>query len=58
MQIEDEVTDVICDQCGRHMVVKYGPHGKFLACPAFPNAGTQSHTWKRSESSVPNAAEK
>ena len=36
VQIEDEVTDVICDQCGRHMVIKYGPHGKFLACPGFP----------------------
>ena len=34
--IEDEVTDVVCDQCGRHMVIKYGPHGKFLACPGFP----------------------
>ena len=36
VKIEDEVTDVICDQCGRNMVVKYGPHGKFLACPGFP----------------------
>lgn len=34
--IEDEVTDVICDKCGRNMVIKYGPHGKFLACPGFP----------------------
>ncbi|MGN0244275.1 MAG: type I DNA topoisomerase [Lachnospiraceae bacterium] len=34
--IEDEVTDVICDECGRNMVIKYGPHGKFLACPGFP----------------------
>lgn len=34
--IEDEVTDVICEECGRNMVVKYGPHGKFLACPGFP----------------------
>ena len=34
--IADEVTDVICDQCGRNMVIKYGPHGKFLACPGFP----------------------
>ena len=33
VKIEDEVTDVICDQCGRNMVIKYGPHGKFLACP-------------------------
>lgn len=36
VKIEDEVTDVICDLCGRNMVVKYGPHGKFLACPGFP----------------------
>ena len=36
VKIEDEVTDVICDRCGRNMVVKYGPHGKFLACPGFP----------------------
>ena len=37
IKIEDEVTDVICDECGRNMVVKYGPHGKFLACPGFPD---------------------
>ena len=36
VKIEDEVTDVVCDVCGRNMVVKYGPHGKFLACPGFP----------------------
>lgn len=36
VKIEDEVTDVICEECGRNMVVKYGPHGKFLACPGFP----------------------
>ena len=36
VKIEDEVTDVICDECGRNMVIKYGPHGKFLACPGFP----------------------
>lgn len=34
--IADEVTDVICEECGRNMVIKYGPHGKFLACPGFP----------------------
>ena len=37
VKIEDEVTDVICENCGRNMVVKYGPHGKFLACPGFPD---------------------
>ena len=36
VKIEDEVTDVVCEQCGRNMVIKYGPHGKFLACPGFP----------------------
>ena len=36
VDIHDEETDVICDNCGRHMVIKYGPHGRFLACPGFP----------------------
>ena len=34
--IEDEVSDEVCELCGRHMVIKYGPHGRFLACPGFP----------------------
>ncbi|MDD6481904.1 MAG: type I DNA topoisomerase [Lachnospiraceae bacterium] len=34
--IEDEVTEEICENCGRNMVIKYGPYGKFLACPGFP----------------------
>lgn len=34
--ILDEVTDEICEKCGKNMVIKYGPHGKFLACPGFP----------------------
>ncbi len=37
VKIEDEVTDVICDLCGKNMVIKYGPHGRFLACPGFPD---------------------
>ncbi|MBO6133261.1 MAG: type I DNA topoisomerase [Lachnospiraceae bacterium] len=36
VNIEDEKTDIICEKCGRNMVVKFGPHGKFLACPGFP----------------------
>ncbi len=36
IKIEDEISDEICEQCGRNMVIKYGPHGKFLACPGFP----------------------
>ena len=34
--IEDELSDEHCDLCGRQMVIKYGPHGRFLACPGFP----------------------
>lgn len=37
VKLEDEVTDVVCENCGRHMVIKYGPHGRFLACPGFPD---------------------
>ncbi len=37
IEIADEVTEECCDVCGRHMVIKYGPHGRFLACPGFPD---------------------
>ena len=36
VEIHDEETDIVCEECGRNMVIKYGPHGKFLACPGFP----------------------
>ncbi len=36
VKIADEVSDEVCEVCGRNMVIKYGPHGKFLACPGFP----------------------
>ena len=36
VEIQDEVSDEVCDVCGRNMVIKYGPHGRFLACPGFP----------------------
>ncbi|MDO4789132.1 MAG: type I DNA topoisomerase [Johnsonella sp.] len=36
VKIADEETDIICENCGKNMVIKYGPHGKFLACPGFP----------------------
>ncbi len=36
VKLEDEVTDVVCEECGRNMVIKYRPHGRFLACPGFP----------------------
>ncbi len=36
VKIADEVTDEVCEVCGKNLVIKYGPHGKFLACPGFP----------------------
>ncbi len=44
IEIEDEQSDVPCEQCGRMMVIKYGPYGKFLACPGFPECrNTKPH---------------
>lgn len=37
IELHDEETDVECELCGRKMVIKYGSHGKFLACPGFPD---------------------
>ena len=37
VEINDEETDIVCEECGRNMVIKYGRHGKFLACPGFPD---------------------
>lgn len=36
VQIADEISEEVCEVCGRNMVIKYGPHGRFLACPGFP----------------------
>ncbi len=37
VEIADELSDEFCEFCGRQMVIKYGPHGRFLACPGFPD---------------------
>ncbi|MCL2052052.1 MAG: type I DNA topoisomerase [Lachnospiraceae bacterium] len=42
VEIADEVSEEICENCGRNMVIKYGPHGKFLACPGFPDCRNTS----------------
>ncbi|HZK18995.1 MAG TPA: type I DNA topoisomerase [Clostridia bacterium] len=36
IEIADEVTDEVCEKCGRNLVIKMGRYGKFLACPGFP----------------------
>lgn len=36
VKVRDELSDEVCELCGRQMVIKYGPHGKFIGCPGFP----------------------
>lgn len=36
VKVADQETDEVCENCGRKMVIKFGPHGRFLACPGFP----------------------
>lgn len=36
IDVADELSDEFCPLCNRQLVIKYGPHGKFLACPGFP----------------------
>lgn len=40
IQLQEDITDVKCDKCGRNMVVKTGRFGKFLACPGYPECKT------------------
>ena len=58
VKIEDEVTDVICEECGRNMVIKYGPHGKFLACPVSRIVEIPNHIWRKLEFPVRSAEKK
>ena len=56
VKIEDEVTDVICEECGRNMVVKFGTYGKFLACPGFPDCRNTKPYLEKQVCHVQNAA--
>lgn len=50
----DEVTDVICENCGRNMVIKYGRYGKFLACPGFPECKNTKPLYEEAGVNCPN----
>lgn len=52
-KIADEVSDEICELCGRNMVVKYGPHGKFLACPGFPDCKNTKPYFEKTDAKCP-----
>lgn len=53
IKIADEVSDTKCEQCGRMMVIKYGPHGKFLACPGFPECRNTKPYFEKTGISCP-----
>ena len=53
VHIEDEKTDEICEKCGRNMVIRYGPHGKFLACPGFPECRNTKPYFEKTGVSCP-----
>ncbi len=53
IKIEDEVSDTICENCGRNMVIKYGPYGKFLACPGFPECRNTKPYFEKTGISCP-----
>ena len=58
VQIADEETDVICENCGRNMVIKYGPHGSSWPARDFQSARIRSRTWRRWERFVRSVAER
>ena len=49
----DEVTDVICENCGKNMLIKYGRYGKFLACPNFPECRNTKPIYEEAGVSCP-----
>ena len=53
VKVPDEVTDVVCDKCGRNMVIKMGRNGKFLACPGFPECRNTKPLTEDAEGSCP-----
>ena len=51
--IADEESDEVCELCGRRMVIKYGPHGRFLACPGFPECRNTKPYFEKDRCSLP-----
>ncbi len=58
IKVPDEETDIICENCGKNMVIKYGRYGKFLACPGFPECRNAKQLVTESEGSCPRCGKK
>jgi len=56
--IEDEKSDVLCENCGANMVIKHGKYGKFLACPSFPNCRNTKPFFEEAGVNCPNCGGK
>ena len=54
IKIADEVSDEVCEDCGVHMVIKYGSYGKFLGCPNFPNCRNTKQYFEKIGVSCPD----
>ena len=58
VKVPDEETDVICENCGKNMVIKYGRYGKFLACPGFPECKNAKQLVTESDGCCPRCGKK
>lgn len=58
VKVPDEETDVVCELCGRNMVIKYSKYGKFLACPGFPECKNTKKIVTEADGSCPRCGKK
>ena len=58
MKIPDEETDIVCELCGRKMVVRHGKYGKFLACPGFPECKNTKTLQQETPGACPRCGKK
>lgn len=58
IKVPDEVTDVVCELCGKNMVIKYSRYGKFLACPGFPDCKNAKQIVTEADGSCPRCGKK
>ena len=57
VKVADEESDEVCELCGRKMVIKYGPHGRFLACPGFPECRNTKPYYEKTGVSCPKCGQ-
>ena len=53
IQLQEDITDVKCDKCGRNMVIKVGRFGKFLACPGYPECKSTKPLIEETDAACP-----